>query len=227
MDEEGRQRFDPSGLHQRARLLPERPAGRQPIGGAPAEVHRRQRAAEGPEHARAGRLAGERGEVEHRVHRRVAAAHHQRRGARVGCPGGAEHVGDAVRDAVRAGGFPRRGQAVRPGRARARPRAGGVDHRARLDLDDPAIGGGDVQDEGRGCASEPGGDVSVAQAVVVAAGNADHACAEPQVGASRGQRGGQRFDVARHEVGAGRVVVRLGRLPARWLRGARAPPGRC
>ena len=75
--------------------------------------------------------AGEHGEVEDRVHGRVAAAHHQRGGARVVFPLGAEHVGDAVGDALAVGAHEQRsrrrstpsprtdsGRTVRPARRR-------------------------------------------------------------------------------------------------------------
>ncbi len=90
-------------------------------------------AADRPHDLRRRLGVAQRDQVEDRVERRVAAADDHHAPARVARAVGAEHVRDAVDDAVGARALAGRRQAAGAERVRSRPRPGGVDDGARED----------------------------------------------------------------------------------------------
>ena len=200
----GRQ-CDRAVLDERADRGAERTPRRQLVRSAAAVLATRSAAADRPHDLRRGLGLAQCDEVQEHVERRVPAADHDDAPTRIAPPLRAEHVGNPVGDPIGQRGLAAGRQ---PGaeRIRARPRTGGVDDRGGQI---PALDAGlvDEQLEGRLVAAR------VLELVDPGAGDTDDPGVESQRRRELGRRG-ERLQIARDELVAGRVAGPVGHGPA-------------
>lgn len=204
-DAEGRVHLDRAAFDQGAPVDAEFAPGRQRIGRLAAERGLDLLLAHDPDDPRLRGILAQGRQVDQHVQRRMAAAEDGHGAAGIAAARAAEHVGDAGRDPRPGGHFPQGRQAVRAGRVGRVPGARRIDDRARLDVPKRTVRARYAQHEGPRLAT------GRAHLVDALAGDRDDAGIEADM---RGQRrqGGERFQIAGHQLGAGRhlLVRRVG-----------------
>ena len=211
--------LDRSVLDEAADRRAEPAAGRQLVVPSAAVLAAGRPAADRPHDVSRRLGAPERHQVEDHVERRVPAADHEHSLAGVAAAIGAQHVGDAIGDAVGGGTLTGGGDAARAERVRLRPRAGRVDDRGRQIA---AFLAALVDDEleRRLVAAV------VLELVDAVLGDGHDARAEVQR-RSDGRQRRERLEIALDDLLPRRVAARIGRRPSRCRRAARPRRDRC
>ena len=204
---------DPVGRNQRGEGGAEFAAGGELVIGAAAEGLCGIVAAQQPDRSGFRRLLRQFGEIDEGADRRMSGAQHRDGLAGIARAVLAEHVRHPVGDPAGGLRLADGGEAVGAGRIGRVPGAGGIDDRVRPhDLGALAVLIADF--ERRGFAA-PGLEL-------VEAGAADIGDAAVGMNVARENGpGGERFEVALNQFGAGRILIRLGRIPSRRRQQAR------